>query len=124
MEVPTIISCCSLQRTAEQNVDIPVPRGGVRGLHDFPPGQASTTSSFSLERISQRNVEQIAGGLQDLLPGQSSSSSSHDPARAYVALDAPGDEVFSTFAPLEKSAKIPSAPRGRNWARTSSHPRR
>ena len=53
----------------EQNVDIPVPRGGVRGLQGFPPGQASTTSSFSLERISERNVEQIVdipgGGLQD-----------------------------------------------------------
>ena len=38
---------------------IPVPRGGVRGLQGFPPGQASTTSSLSLERISERNVEQI-----------------------------------------------------------------
>ena len=40
-------------------MDVPVPRGGVRGLQGFPPGQASTTSSFSLGRISERNVEQI-----------------------------------------------------------------
>ena len=37
---------------------IPVPGGGVRGLQGFPPGQASTTSSFALERISERIVEQ------------------------------------------------------------------
>ena len=94
VEVPTIISFSSLQRIVEQNVDVPVPRGGVRGLQGFPTGLASTTSSFSLERIPERNVELIAGfpggGLQDFLPGQSSSSSSHDPARAYVALDALG----------------------------------
>ena len=110
MEVPTIISFSSLQRIVEQNVDVPVPRGGVRGLQGFPPGQASTTSSFSLERISERNVEQIAdfrgGGLQHFLPGQSSSSSSHVPARAYDALDAPGYRVFLTFFQRKKSAKM------------------
>ena len=36
VEVPTIISFSSLQRIVEQNVDIPVPRGGVRGLQGFP----------------------------------------------------------------------------------------
>ena len=102
VEVPTIISFSSLQRIVEQNVDVPVPRGGVHDLQGFPPGQASTTSSFSLERISERNVEQITvsrvgEGLQDFLPRQSSSSSSHDPARASDALDAPGYGVFRTF---------------------------
>ena len=110
VEVPTILSFSSWQRTVEQNVDVPVPRGGARGLQGFLPGQASTTSSFSLERISERNVEQIAdfpgGGLQDFLPGQSSSSSSHDPARAFVALDAPGYGGFRTFPRRKKSAKI------------------
>ena len=108
VEVPPIISFSSLQRIVEQNVDVPVPRGGVRDLQGFPPGQASTTSSFSQERISERNVEQIAGfsggGLQDFLPGQSSSSSSHDPARASDALDAPGYGFFALF-PTEKSAE-------------------
>ena len=85
--VPTIISFSSLQRIVEQNVDIPVPCGGVRGLQGFPPGQDSTSSPLSLERTSERNVEQIVdsrgfgGGHQDFLPGKSSSSSSHDPTR-------------------------------------------
>ena len=73
VEVPTIISYSSMQRIVEQNVDIPVPRGGARGLQGFLPGQASTTSPLSLERISERNVEQIVdspvfGGLPDFRP--------------------------------------------------------
>ena len=51
VEVPTVVSWSLLQLITKQNVDIPVPGGGVRGLQGFPPGQASTTSSFSLERI-------------------------------------------------------------------------
>ena len=75
VEVPTIVSWSLLQLIAKQNVDIPVPGGGVRGLQGFPPGQASTTSSFSLERISERIVEQnvefpVVGGLQDFLPAE------------------------------------------------------
>ena len=83
VEVPPIISFSSLQRIVEQNVGIPVPYGGVRGLQGFHPGQDSTSSPLSLERLSERNVEQIVdsrgfgGGLQDFLPGQSSSSSVH-----------------------------------------------
>ena len=72
----------------EQTVDFPAPCSGVRRLQGFLPEQSSAvTSSSSSERISERNVEQIAvsrgfgDGLQDFLPGQSSSSSSHDPAR-------------------------------------------
>ena len=46
-------------------------------------------------------MEQIVdipgGGLQDFRPGQSLSSSSHVPARAYDAVDAPGDVFFCTF---------------------------
>ena len=108
MEVPTIISFSSLQRIEEQNVDIPVPYGDVRGLQGFPPGQDSTSSPLSLERISERNVEQIVdsrgfgGGLQDFLPGHSSSSSSHDPARVHEALDGPGAGVFALFPKLKK----------------------
>ena len=103
VEVPTIVSYSSLQRNVEQNVDIPVPgRGGrVSGLQGFPPGQGSTATRSSKKRISERTVEQIVdipgGGLQDFCPGQSSPSSSHVPARAYDALDAPGD-VFFFFA--------------------------
>ena len=48
VEVPTIISFSSLQRTVEQNVDIPVPgRGGrIAGLQGFLPGQGSTALLF------------------------------------------------------------------------------
>ena len=40
VEVPTIISYSSLQRSVEQHVDIPVPGGGVpsSGLQGFLPG--------------------------------------------------------------------------------------
>ena len=128
VEVPTIISFSSLQRIVEQNVDVPVPRGGVRGLQGFPPpGQSSTTSSFSLERSSERNVEQIAGfpggGLQDFLPGQSSSSSSHVPARAYDALDAPGEGGFSHFSPPKKvRSRVRTL--GQNCSPSRTHPPR
>ena len=91
VEVPTIISSSSLlQRTVEQNVDIPVlGRGGRNvGLQGFPPRQSSTAQLASQERSSERIVEQIvdsrvlAGGLQDFRPVQgSAASSSSSPAR-------------------------------------------
>ena len=45
----------------EQHVDIPVPRRGGRnaGLQGCLPGQSSTASQLSLERISERIAEQI-----------------------------------------------------------------
>ena len=89
----------------KQTVDFPAPCSGVRRLQGFLPEQSSTvTSSSSSERISERNVEQIAvsrgfgDDLQDFLPGQSSSSSSHDPARIVETLDEPGEGVFSHFS--------------------------
>ena len=90
----------------EQTVDFPAPCSSVRRLQGFLPEQSSTvTSSSSSERISERNVEQIAvsrgfgEGLQDFLPGQSSSSSSHGPARIAETLDEPGEGGFSHFSP-------------------------
>ena len=56
LEVPTIISFSSLQRIVEQNVDIPVPYGGVRRLQGFHPGQGSATSPSSLERMPERSA--------------------------------------------------------------------
>ena len=105
MEVPTIISYSSLQRTKEQHVDIPVPRRGGRhpGLQGLLAGQSSTASQLALDRISGRIVEQIVdflvsrGCLLDFRPGQSSSSSSHVPARDQEGLDEPGEVVFRTF---------------------------
>ena len=77
VEVPTIISFSSFQRTSEQHVDIPVARRGGRhpGLQGFLPGQRPTASQLSLERISERIAEQIVdspaphGGLQDYRTG-------------------------------------------------------
>ena len=113
VEVPTIVSWSLLQQIMEQNVGIPVPGGGVRGLQGFPPGQASTTSSFALERISERIVEQnvefpVFGGLQDFLTGPSSSAASSPPAGVRGFADVPGDGVFRTFPQIKKSAGLGS----------------
>ena len=113
--VPTIVSYSWLQLRMEQNVDPPVPGrgGGISGLQGFLPGQSSTAHHGSLERISERIVEQnvefpVGGGLQDFLAGQSSSASSHDPAGVHEALDGPGEGFFRTFHQNKKSATLGS----------------
>ena len=113
VEVPTIISWSMLQRTMEQNVDIPVPGrgGGISGLQVFLPRQSSTAQHGSLDRTSERIVEQnvdflVGGGLQDFLPGQSSSASSSSPAGVHGSADGPGEGVLRTFLRKKKSAKI------------------
>ena len=68
----------------EQIVGIPVPQGrrGKRRGHGFLPVQSSTAASSSLERISERTVEQTVGispgggvrGLQGFSPGQASTT--------------------------------------------------
>ena len=114
VEVLTIISYSSLlQRTVEQNVDIPVlGRGGRNaGLQGFLPRQSSTAQLASQERISERIVDQIVdsrvvgGGLQDFRPGQSSSSSSSS-AGVHGFADELGEGVFRTFPRQKKSAKV------------------
>ena len=99
VEVPTIFSYSSLQRTAEQFVNIPVPGSGGQhvGLQGFLPRQSSRTSSFSLERSSERIVEQIVDSR--VLGGVSSAFSSSSREHA-------GEGFFSTFFPGEKSAKV------------------
>ena len=102
VEVPTIVSYSSLQRTMEQHVDIPVPcRGGrISGLQGFPPGQCSTAQHGSLERIVEQFVDiPVSGGLQEFRPEQSSSSSSHVPAGVHEALDEPGEGFLYHFSP-------------------------
>ena len=127
VEVPTIVSWSLLQRIMAQNVGFPVPGGGrSAGLQGFLPGQSSTSLHGPQERISERNVEQIAvsrvgEGLQDFLPGQSSSSSSHDPGRGFEALDEPGYGVFRTFPQIQKSATQP--PHSRSELPPHSSPR-
>ena len=107
VEVPTITSFSSLQRTVEQHVDIPVPDGGgsFSGLQGFLPRQRST-ASLSRKRISERTVEQIVDPVsRGSLPG---SSSSHSPAGDEECADEPGQGVFRTFPKFlkKKSAKV------------------
>ena len=77
VEVPTVVSYSSLlQRTVEQHVDIPVPRGRGRlaGLQGSSPGQSSTA-------FVEQNGHIPGGGLQGFRPRQgSTASSSYSPA--------------------------------------------
>ena len=114
MEVPTALSPTRIAlQIAEQIVDTPVPRGrgGKRRVQGFLPEQSSTAASSSLERISERTVEQIVdipssgGGL-----GHGSSS----PA-------GPADEDFtggfSHISPWKKvrsTGQVESAQLGRH----------
>ena len=105
VEVPTILSYSSLQRSVEQLVDIPVPGGGgsFSGLQGSLPRQRSTASP-SRKRISERTVEQIVDPVsRGSLPG---SSSSHSPAGDEECADEPGKGVFRTFPQNKKSAKV------------------
>ena len=90
VEVPTIISFSSLQRIAEQNVDIPVVGGSGTGggLSGFLPGQHY---SMTAEQIVDIPVP--SGGLHDF------PQTLH---RAGVSSDLPDEanqRVFSTFSP-------------------------
>ena len=133
VEVPTIVSCSSLQRTMAQLVDLPVPGRGGRnaGLQGFPSEQSSTATLSSAERISERIVEQnvdipvAAGGLQEFRPGQSSSSVARSPADWFNTEDEAfqGFFFFSHFSPKEK-VRHNLRTRGRNCPRTRAHGRR
>ena len=57
LEVPTVVSFSSLQRSVELNIDIPVPQvrgGGGGGLQGFRPGQGSP--SADVEQIVENPV--------------------------------------------------------------------
>ena len=121
VEVPTVLSPTRIAlQIAEQIVDTPVPqgRGGKRRVQGFLPEQSSTATSSSLERISERTVEQIVyipssgGGL-----GQGSSSSA-----------GPADEDFTGFFalfPMEKSAESRAGGEcAAGWARQLIHAER
>ena len=112
VEVPTIISYSSFQRTVEHHVDIPVPGGGgsISGLQGFSSGQSSTATPSSKKRISERIVEPIvdpgsSGRLHGSLPGQGSSSS-HSPAGVEKRADDPGEGFLRTFPQNKRSAKV------------------
>ena len=110
VEVPTIASYSWLQ--LRLTFQFPGRGGGISGLHGSLPGQSSTALP-SLERISERIVEQnvefpVGGGLQDFLPGQSSSATSSSPAGVRGSADRPVEGVFRTFPQIKKSATVGS----------------
>ena len=99
VKVPTVLSPTRIAvQIAEQIADTPVPhgRGGKRRYQGFLPEQSSTATSSSLERITERTVEQIVD-----IPSYSSglahgSSSSAGPA------DEDFTGGFSHFSPWKK----------------------
>ena len=147
VEVPTIISYSSLQRSVEQTIDIPVPRvreGGGGGLQGFRPGQGSPVAD--VEQVVDFPVPQRrrrrSGGLQSSLPGQVSTASLEQipgfPARVGLHgflpgqgflphrvdfLAAPMREFKGVFAlfPVRKKVRGGVRTRGRNWVRTLLH---
>ena len=117
VEVPTIISYSSLRGIVEQNVDIPVPRGRGRvglGLH---PGQRSTAfrgAEFLPAATAEQHVDiPVPRGSRDL-PSVVSSSGLAGTAN---------QGVFRTFHRGKKVRRWVRT-QGRNWVRTSAHPRR
>ena len=98
VEVPDVVSFSSLQQTAEQIIDIPVPRtrgrGDRRGLHCFPSRQVS-----SLRTVQQIVDIPAGGGLQDFLPNPWLSASSA------VSRDEAFQWFFRTFPRFQKSAQ-------------------
>ena len=126
VEVPTIVSFSSLQRTVEQNVDIPVVGGSGTGggLSGILPGQnysmiaeqifdnpvprlgdGGSLQGLHRGQSSTAFLEHIAespdpgGGLQDFQPVQSSAVSSS------VSLGHAGQGVFSDFSPGQKKSE-------------------
>ena len=142
VEVPTIVSFSSLQRTVEQNVDIPVVGGSGAGggLSGFLPGQLFSMPAEQIVdnpapwlrlsgglqglhrgQSSTAFLEQIAvspdpgGGLQDFQPVQgSAASSSVSPGHA-------GEGFFSHFSPDEKKVRHYLRALGRHCLRTQAH---
>ena len=105
VEVPTIISFSSLQRTVEQNVGIPVVGGGGAGggVSGFLPGQ---NSSVTAEQIVDNPVRPSgAGGPQGFLRGQSSTAFSEQIAE----FPDPGGGL-QDFQPVQGSAASSSVP--------------
>ena len=105
VEVPTIVSWSLLQLITKQNVDIPVPGGGVRGLSRFSPQDRlqqrllSLWNAFLSRLWSRTSNSLLVEAFKDFLPGQSSSATSSSPAGVRGSADVPGEGVFSHFSP-------------------------
>ena len=92
-EVPTVLSPL---RIAEQIVGIPVRRGRVQGLL---PEHSSTATSSSLERISERTVEQIVDISPVVALGRVRPHLLVLQMRIFLGF-------FRTFPQIKKSAKL------------------
>ena len=116
VEVPTIISysclCCItrlLQRTMEQNVDIPVRgRGADRNvdLQGFLPGQGSTAPFFSLERISEQIAEQT---VDDPVPSGGGRRGRRRRIRIWPKLARTDHEILAVSRPGQSSTAFGAA---------------
>ena len=109
VEVPTIISYSSLlQRTMEQNVAIPVRGRGGRNvdLQGFLPGQGPTAPYSSLERISERIVEQIVT-LACFVAAFKIFAQSRVPQRLLQVLQITLVKVFFSRAKLWETVELP-----------------
>ena len=124
VEVPTILSFSSLQqRTAEQTIDLPVPRGrggrvGHGGVQGFSLGQGST--AFRGADHVDTPVPQGRGGVggpQGFLSSSSGASSSHSPG----AVDEAFTWFFSHFSPNTEKCTGWVRTRARNWVQTFIH---
>ena len=113
VEVPTVLTLSSLQQTAEQIVDIPVPRKVLsQDRNQQRMVWCKTLTSLFVETFavflpgqdSQRTMEQLvdssSGGLQDFHLGQGSTASSSGPADEAFA------GVFRTFHPKYKKCDV------------------
>ena len=139
VEVPTIISFSSLQRTVEQNVDIPAVGGGGTGggLPGFLPEQ---NHSMTAEQIVDNPVPSrgFGEGLQGFPPGQSTATSSeqivdipvphggrHDLSSSSADFSNPPDTanqgVFRTF-PERKKVRRSLRTRVRECLGAPAHP--
>ena len=100
----------SSSETAEQIVEIPVPRpDGAGDLQGFPSGQGSTAFAEQIPYFPDPG-----GGRHDFQPVQGSAVSSSDsPGQA-------GEGFFSTFPRKKKSAKIPRTQGSELGAESSS----
>ena len=107
VEVPTVLTPTRIAvQIAEHIVGIPVPHGfgGKRRLQGLLPEQSSTATSSSLERISERTVEQIVD-----IPSSGRGLRQDSSSSAGLA-DEDFTGFFSHFSPWGKSAASAAVP--------------
>ena len=117
VEVPTVLSPTRIAvQIAEQIVGIPVPHGfgGKRRLQGLLPEQSTTATASSLERISERTVEQIVD-----IPS-SGRGLRQDSSSSTGAADEEFTGVFRTFPRGKKSARAAASPSARVPPHSSS----